>query len=42
MTTSGEYKMKNLRRRTELGFRIPHDVEGYAVEPESRGGRDGG
>ena len=25
-----------------LGFRIPHDVELYAVEPESVGGRDGG
>ena len=24
-----------------LGLRIPHDVEGYAVEPESGGGRDG-
>ena len=24
-----------------LGRRVPDDVEGYAVEPESRGGRDG-
>ena len=24
-----------------MGFRISHDVEGYAVEPESSGGRDG-
>ena len=24
-----------------LGLRIPHDVEGYAVEPESGGARDG-
>ena len=24
-----------------LGFRVPHDVEGYAVDPEFGGGRDG-
>ena len=24
-----------------MGFRVPQDVEGYAVEPESGGGRDG-
>ena len=45
MTTSGVYKTRNVRRPPRvglLGFRIPHDVEGYAVEPESGGGRDGG
>ena len=41
MTPSGVYKTRNVRRRPELGLRIPHDVEGYAVEPESGGGRDG-
>ena len=43
MTTSGVYKTRNVRRRPELGtlgFRNPRDVEGYAVEPESDGGRD--
>ena len=45
MTTSGVYTTRNVRRRPEvgaLGLRIPHDVEGYAVDTESGGGTDGG
>ena len=42
MTPSGGYKTRSVRRRPEfgaLGLRVPHDVEGYAVEPESGGSR---
>ena len=39
MTPSGVYKNEECAETP--GVRIPHDVEGYAVEPESGGGRDG-
>ena len=44
MTPSGVYKTRNVRRRPELerwDFEFLTDAEGYAVEPEPGGGRDG-
>ena len=45
MTTSGEYKTKNVRRRPELErwvFEILMTLKGTPVESESGGGRDDG
>ena len=41
MTPSENEECSETPRVGALGHRVPHDVEGYAVEPESGGGRDG-
>ena len=44
MTPSGVVQNEDCSKTPRvgaLGLRVPDDVEGYAVEPESRGGRDG-